>query len=401
MQIQKRSLPLYIFLNCITLGIYGLIISMQMGKEIDALSKGDGEETRFGFGGAIMFRGIAPILGLIVGLIVGLNGAESVLGSYLPFEGLDFLAFFLDLGEYKTIMVFSYMIVFGVIFTLIGSGFSGIYLNYWWYKQANRLKLNANRYDLVIKENGTDSFIFRTILEIAFLPITLLVIGLSLLIPALIVWLCIKASAALAAVLATLFVISVLMFGSEMTTGAYLSMNSIMKNMNRLSDASKNGAKPFDPMAYEYYPSVNSLYGNFLPDMINSRTAVAGKANNMPIDNEIIGTTPLTDRIAVGRITGLKGTCAGYNFDLNTGEEVIIGKDAKVASVVIDPAFKEISRKHVGISYDIIQDVYHVTDYSSNGTWADGQKLVRAYPTTLNHGTILKLATDKNTFKLG
>ena len=69
--------------------------------------------------------------------------------------------------------------------------------------------------------------------------------------------------------------------------------------------------------------------------------------------------------------------------------------------VVIDPAYKEISRKHVGVCYDIIRDQYRVVDYSSNGTWANGSKLVPGQEFYLPHGTELKLANDKNTFRLG
>ena len=108
---------------------------------------------------------------------------------------------------------------------------------------------------------------------------------------------------------------------------------------------------------------------------------------------------PKTDKL-VGKIVGLKGSCAGYNFDLNPGEEIVIGKDAKVSNVVIDPVYKEISRKHVSVLYDASNDIYRVTDYSSNGTWADGQKLTRNEITNLRRGTVLKLANDKNTFRL-
>lgn len=92
---------------------------------------------------------------------------------------------------------------------------------------------------------------------------------------------------------------------------------------------------------------------------------------------------------------------AGYTFDLTSGEEIIIGKDAKVSMVVIDPAYKEISRKHVGVCYDIINDQYRVKDYSSNGTWANGTKLISGQEVYLPHGTELKLANDKNIFRLG
>jgi len=102
-----------------------------------------------------------------------------------------------------------------------------------------------------------------------------------------------------------------------------------------------------------------------------------------------------------GLLFGVLGSCAGYSFNLNPGEEIIIGKDPSVAAVIIDPAYKEISRKHVGVRYDIMKDQYCVIDYSSNGTWASGTRLEKEKPVYLPHGTELKLANDKNIFRLG
>ena len=88
------------------------------------------------------------------------------------------------------------------------------------------------------------------------------------------------------------------------------------------------------------------------------------------------------------------------NFAINPFEEIIIGKDAKEASVVIDTAYKEVSRKHVGITYDSNSGLYSVIDYSSNGTIANGVKMTRGIVEYYPSGTILQLANDKNTFRL-
>ena len=392
MQIKKRSFPMYVFLNCLTLGIYGLIVSMQIDNEVNALCKGDNEKPRFSYLAATLLRGIAPTLGLVIGLIVGLVGINSF--------GLDFIPV---MGAFKSISVFSSMLVFGIIFTAVGSLLSGIYLNYWWYKQANRLKLNAGRYGLVVKESGTDNFVFRTAMEILLIPISVVLFALSFAIPAFIIWLITLADSAGAAVFAVilllLFALPLMFFGMELTTGANLAMFFMFKNLNRFADVYRNGAVPFDPMAYEYYPSVSNKYPNFIPGMIDGKmqmgTASAAQDNSQgdEISTGVLGTT--------GTLIGLNGSCAGYNFDLTSGEEIIIGKDAKVSQVVIDPAYKEISRKHVGVCYDLIRDQYRVVDYSSNGTWANGSKLVSGQEVYLPHGTELKLANDKNTFRLG
>jgi len=394
MQIQNRKLPVYVILNCLTLGIYGFIVNQQIGNEINALCKGDGEKPALSYAGAIMIRGISTFLGVLTGLILGLvlQSAMDPLVGFIP-----------GMGGTKAIAVFASILVCEIAFTLIGSILSGIYLNYWWYKQANRLKLNANRFDLVVKERGTDMFLFRTVLNILFIPITVIIFALSLFIPFVIAWLITLANSIGADVFAVVFItvcaIPLMLFGPELTTGGLFSFFFVTKNINRYAAVYRNGARPFDPMAYEYYPSVNNHYIRSLPGFVSGAgVAVSGGEVIVPETDQLTG--PMTDHISTGSLIGMSGTCAGYNFEISPGEEIIIGKDASEASVMIDPSYKEISRKHLGVSYDVIQDVYLVTDYSSNGTWANGQRLQRGVRTTQRHGTVLKLATDKNTFRL-
>ncbi len=387
MRIEKRTLPMYIFLNIITLGIYGFIVSSKIDKEINALCKGDGEAPQFSYGVAVVLRGIAPMVGIIFGLILALVG----------FNNIPFVGFLSD--SYTAIAVFLMMAYGGIIFSIIGSAISGIYLNFWWYRQANRLKLNANRYGMDVKEKGSDMILFRTVMDLLFTPITIISFALALTIPALIIWLISLANSVgalvFASILIFIFSLPLMFFGAELTTGANFSAFFMFKNLNRFADVYRNGATPFDPMAYEYYPSIDNKYPNFVPNWVNGVAVVKEEpiVDNGEVSTGVLGST--------GSLIGVNGTCAGYNFDLTSGEEIIIGKDAKVSSVVIDPAYKEISRKHVGVSYDIIRDQYRVVDYSSNGTWANGSKMIPGQEVYLPHGTELKLANDKNIFRLG
>lgn len=381
MEIKRRSLPLYIFLNCITLGIYGFAVSMSVGDEINAICSGDGEEPRFSYSGAVMLRGISSLIGIIVGLIVSLALFDEIAGSY-------YFDIFGVLSEIKVAVIFIAMAVFGLLFSWLGSMLSGIYHKYWWYKQANRLKVNAYRYDIEVKESGTDNIIFRTIAEIFTVPVTIILISMSILIPALIVWLVTLAKSdgayVFAAILAFVFSIPLMLFGMELTTGANFATYFMFKNLNRFADVVSNGAQPFDKMAYKYYPSNESVIGNVALQPIEAK-------------NEVVpGTMP----IFRGSLVGLKGSCGGYNFELTPGEEFVIGKDAKMASIVIDPSYKEISRKHCGITYSQATDNFAIIDYSSNGTWANEIKLNRGEVAYFPKGTVIKLANGKNSFRL-
>ncbi|MCI8372278.1 MAG: FHA domain-containing protein [Lachnospiraceae bacterium] len=102
-----------------------------------------------------------------------------------------------------------------------------------------------------------------------------------------------------------------------------------------------------------------------------------------------------------GTITGVNGSCAGYQLQLQSGEQVVIGKDAKMSNIVIDASYQAISRRHVGISYDAGRGKYCVTDYSSNGTFVNGNRLVKGKTVFIAPGSEIKLADDKNIFLLG
>ena len=102
-----------------------------------------------------------------------------------------------------------------------------------------------------------------------------------------------------------------------------------------------------------------------------------------------------------GTITGINGSCAGFQVHINTGEQVIIGKDANMANIVIDASYGSVSRKHVGISYDVARGKYCVTDYSSNGTYVDGNRLTKNKAVFISPGSEIQIADDKNTFLLG
>lgn len=331
MQIQKRTLPMYIFLNCITLGIYGFVVANQMNREIDAICKGDGARPRFGYV-ATVFLALIPVFG-------------------------------------------------------------SIYYIYWWYQQANRLHMNAGRYGIKVKENGTEIFLMRTVLEIPLIFVTYIEMVAALIVPCLITALFALIHPVMGIIFGIIFGLIFVIFGHELTAGANISNYYMMKNLNRMADVYRNGALPYDPMGYEYYPSFENNYVN--KQGTYAQASAASKENEGK--DEAIDT-----RIqASGQLIGVKGSCAGYSFELTSGEEVVLGKDAKMSSIVIDPAYKEVSRKHVSVCYDVTRDQYRVVDFSSNGTWANGEKLPNGQPVFLYRGAELKLANGKNIFRLG
>ncbi len=101
-----------------------------------------------------------------------------------------------------------------------------------------------------------------------------------------------------------------------------------------------------------------------------------------------------------GAIKCISGEYSGGEFPLTDGEELVIGRNAAVCNIVFSPSNKAISQKHVVIKYDSQNNIYVVTDLSSNGTFANGQRLQKGTPMQINRGAVLSLATNKVRFVL-
>lgn len=98
-------------------------------------------------------------------------------------------------------------------------------------------------------------------------------------------------------------------------------------------------------------------------------------------------------------IAFLSGEYAGSQISVADGGEVRIGRDSAQAHVVISERYPQISGLHCGVRYDSASDCYVVTDYSSNGTYAEGARLP-AGSTRVRRGTVIKLAEGEVLFRL-
>lgn len=258
-----------------------------------------------------------------------------------------------------------------------------IYRLYWWYRQASRIKLNAGRYDLVVRESGVDALMFRTVGQIPVLLATAASLLVHLVLPALVVWLLSLISMGVAIAFAIVFIVILALFLPDFTAGAYVSTYFVFKNMNRLADVGMRG-RPFEPMDYEYYPSVQNAYTNFVPQLIN--------AGGPPIPDE-----PPRNKAF---LEAVKGSNKGYSFELIPGEEIIIGRNPAEANIVIDSQYDKISGRHVGVLFETESDIFRVVDYSLNGTYVDGRKLENGREYIFRRGSYIELVDGKNAFRL-
>jgi len=107
---------------------------------------------------------------------------------------------------------------------------------------------------------------------------------------------------------------------------------------------------------------------------------------------------------AQGGQTGLRGVSgmySGFTFDLGPGETLTIGRDAKLAQIVISEGSDMVSRTHCRISFDRQQNVYILTDESKNGTFlSDGTRLPPNTPNKMARGAVVCLGDSSNSFRL-
>ena len=100
-------------------------------------------------------------------------------------------------------------------------------------------------------------------------------------------------------------------------------------------------------------------------------------------------------------LSGLSGMYAGQNIPMAANDDLVIGRDAALANIIVDQNADKVSRKHCVIRFDPARNAYTVTDHSTNGTFVDGgNRLVANVPTPLARGTVIALGSRENRFRL-
>ncbi len=100
-------------------------------------------------------------------------------------------------------------------------------------------------------------------------------------------------------------------------------------------------------------------------------------------------------KVILNGIQVLTGNMAEQEFELVDGKAVTIGKDPKLANILLDGSYNLVSRVHCTVTYSAKFDKYFVIDCSSNGTYLEnGTRLAKNTRTPVARGSVLKLADD-------
>ena len=146
--------------------------------------------------------------------------------------------------------------------------------------------------------------------------------------------------------------------------------------------------------------------GGFTGDMNNvgANGGFAGDMNNVGANGGFTGdsTSPyyFESPQPEGRITVVSGEHQGKTFTFRAGEEMILGRDPALSSIVFQ--YPKVSRRHCGIRFDAASGNYQVTDYSSNGTRLSNGAMVSAGSyTTIAPGTVIYLGNQHEAIQVG
>ncbi|MCR5624188.1 MAG: FHA domain-containing protein [Lachnospiraceae bacterium] len=122
------------------------------------------------------------------------------------------------------------------------------------------------------------------------------------------------------------------------------------------------------------------------------------------MDINDLSTMSVTRSIALsgkksGGLICIRGTHIGTMITLDNDKKVILGRDASVCTHVIND--KQVSRKHIEITYVGTLNKYRIVDFSSNGTYTgDGIRLEKGKEYYLDPAEELYLGNEDNLYKL-
>ena len=122
-------------------------------------------------------------------------------------------------------------------------------------------------------------------------------------------------------------------------------------------------------------------------------------------NNLVNGTSPWQPPVSQYRnahpyIVIVSGDNAGTTVDIPVDRGIIVGRTRNYAQIIFEQD-EFISKKHCEVYYDSIEDTIYVTDYSTNGTWVNGYRLNRNQVYAVEKGSMVVLANQKCSFKVG
>ena len=103
--------------------------------------------------------------------------------------------------------------------------------------------------------------------------------------------------------------------------------------------------------------------------------------------------------VRCGYLKGLSGAFMGAELPLEN--DIVLGRDPKLANIVFNGKYKKISRRHASLSYCSQTHDFILEDlYSGHGSFVKGKKLTGGKKVRLRSGDTFYLVSSEHTFKV-
>lgn len=103
----------------------------------------------------------------------------------------------------------------------------------------------------------------------------------------------------------------------------------------------------------------------------------------------------------MGLFSGFGNGLAGKIYSLEDGQVYYVGRESTQCGILVEDEDGSVSRCHCAIQYIAEQGSYYVTDFSSNGTFVNGERIPQNQPILVHAGDTVMIGARGNGFKLG
>jgi hypothetical protein len=125
------------------------------------------------------------------------------------------------------------------------------------------------------------------------------------------------------------------------------------------------------------------------------QTIMAGHPSTKKHQSDYFSSPP----VICGYLKGLSGAFMGAELPLEN--DIVLGRDPKLANIVFNGKYKKISRRHASLSYRSQTHDFILEDlYSGHGTFVKGKKLAGGKKVKLRSGDTFYLVSSEHTFKV-
>lgn len=194
------------------------------------------------------------------------------------------------------------------------------------------------------------------------------------------------------------------LLGSIIVVGPLIAICDFIKDVNAFADA----YGVVNPLPYtsniiernSLTPSNNygvlSAGSGTQQDCVNMSNSSVQNFDKVPETGFAPGYRPVNLQ---GTLECISGDYMGIPFPMQDRDTLVIGTNAGLSNIVLSDTMHIVSGKHCVVSFNATENVYTVTDCSTNGTFINNERISKNVPTRVLSGSVMYLGDNRNAFK--